>query len=275
MASDTPKNASDVVPSPDTLADEAKSHLVQGRLKEAEAAILSALDQPDKKATYYEILGRVWARQHRLSEATAAYRHALFLDSRFAVAHHRLGEILLKNGDLQDAEKELRLAIHFAPKSSAFHATLADVLLKQYFLDDAYSHLVTAIRRDRKNSRAHALMAKLLASQGDHRRAEQAIRVALELQTTPANYETLSGILEAQSRTAEAIGAMQEASRRNPKNKAYQSRLADLMAGNKATVAIDAPSGNDATPSATVSSSVRATGPMHRILELLHKMKVH
>jgi tetratricopeptide (TPR) repeat protein len=275
IASGTPENSSDGVRDADTLAAEAQSHLVKGRLKEAESAILSALDQPDKKATYYATLGRVWTLQNRTNEAKAAYRHALLLESKYAVAHYRLGELLLKTGELPEAEKELRLAIHFAPKSSAFHSTLADVLLNQYFLDDAQSQLVTAIRRDKKNTRAHVLMAKLLTMQGNYRGAEHEIRVALALQSTPANYETLSDILKAQSRTTEAIAAIQEACKRNPKNKAYQARLADLMASNGVTASMAAAPGKNAAPSALRNSSVPAAGLVHRIRAFLSKLKIH
>jgi predicted Zn-dependent protease len=85
------------------------------------------------------------------------------------------------------------------------------------------------------NAHIHIRISEEYKAAGRFREAEQAVRAALDLKPTAAAYHRLSQLLDAQSFTAEAVTAIQEACKLDPANRTYQKRLRQLTAGNAAS----------------------------------------
>ncbi len=72
---------------------EAQAMLAAGRPAEAEAIVVSLIDDDDRNASLFEALGYALADQQRIEEARSAFERALELNPRRASARQALGEL--------------------------------------------------------------------------------------------------------------------------------------------------------------------------------------
>ena len=212
------------------LAAQAESLVLDGRLSEAESAILLALKQNPTAPRYFMILGGIWTAQKRPRQALEAYQTAVRVEPASSPAHWRLGEALMRAGDLAKAESSLRRAIRLDPKVSPYHASLGALLMQQCFYEEAQASLNRAIRLDRKHPMARLYLAELLAMRGDMRGAEKTLKKARA--RAPHSIPVLAALCklyEGQERTEEAIVCARALIECQPKNAAYHFRLSNQL----------------------------------------------
>lgn len=113
----------------------------QGKLQEAEAQFLRAveLDPTNGKAHY--ALGFVYNEQNNVEKAMEAFRRAVKINPRDAKAHYGLGYIYDEKGMLNEAIGEFKKAIEINPNESRAHYNLGVIYEKKGMKEEAEREL--------------------------------------------------------------------------------------------------------------------------------------
>jgi serine/threonine-protein kinase len=184
----------------------------QGRLEEAKAELLKAIQFDAKNAPAHHNLGTVLSDQGRLEEAKAEYLKAIALDAKFARAHYNLGIVLLDQGRLEQAEAEFLKAINLDTKFALPHDGLGNALARQGRMKEAQAEYQKAIGLNAKYAGAHYNLGLGLEKQGRLEEAKAEYQKAIELDPkfTRAHHN-LGNILSGQGRLEEAKAEYQKA----------------------------------------------------------------
>jgi predicted O-linked N-acetylglucosamine transferase (SPINDLY family) len=155
-----------------------KRALAAGRLDEAVAAFLEALEREQNAPETLFNLGVALAQQKNFSAAADAFRGATLLKPDFAEAHANLGAAWRSLGRFDAAEASLRTALRLAPDHGGAQANLGLLVFDQGRTAEAIAVYDRALERD--PGQLPAWRNRIAAVLYDPRRDEGAHRQLLE-----------------------------------------------------------------------------------------------
>ena len=204
--------------------------LRKGEFREAEEELRTAIRISPNVSDFHASLGEVLLEQGWNKESHASLRRAIRLDRKSPRPREVVGKLLAAKRDFRGAEKALAKAHALDSDSRSVLANLAKVFEERGKSDKAIACTKKILALDPSDADSHVRISRQYQQAGRLDEAEQAIRAALALQPSAAYHDSLSRILVAQSRASEAIAAMSEACRLDPKSQVFRSRLANLTA---------------------------------------------
>ncbi len=127
---------------------EAKRHLGEDRLDDAERDARRALELAGESFQAHLILGEVLFVRKDYAGAAASFREATRLDPGNGSTWHALATCLLARGNLDEAVETFRTAARYLPESAKVQRDLGDALARAGRTDEALIHLRQAVRLD-------------------------------------------------------------------------------------------------------------------------------
>ena len=196
--------------------DNAQAHnnlgIVHYERQEFEAAVASyrrALELKPGMAEALNNLGNALRGTGDREGAFHAYRQALAQRDSYPEAHNNLGTLLQQDGETEQAEQELRTAIAQNPSYIDAHNNLAQLLSSQKRNVEALAVLADALRLQADNVQTLVLTAKVQLGRGNLEAAEQAARLALQVDEEGADALTVLGqVLHDRDRFDEAVDVL-------------------------------------------------------------------
>ncbi|HEX5272368.1 MAG TPA: tetratricopeptide repeat protein [Gemmataceae bacterium] len=141
--------------------NDAKRHLGDGRLAEAESSARRAVEAAPQSFQAHQILGEVLFVRRDYAGATAAFREAVRLDPGNGSVHHALAHALLAGGELEGAIDSFRTAARYLPESAKAQRDLGDALARAGRTDEAAEHLRQAVRLDPADEEARRRLTEV------------------------------------------------------------------------------------------------------------------
>ena len=189
----------------------------QGKVDEAKAHYLAALDVYPSFPEAHFNLGDLSGAEGRTEEALAQYRAAVEAKPDFAEAHNNLSNLLAKRGDGQQALKYATEAIRLRPNYPQAHFNCGNALSLLGKVAEAAAEYSTALRLKPDYAEAHYNLGGTLFLLGKTDEAAAHLSEAARLQPANAAAHTKLGlILARQGQTGEALMHYQEALRLQP-----------------------------------------------------------
>jgi tetratricopeptide (TPR) repeat protein len=183
--------------------DDARAHInlgnalrAEGRLDEAIAHYVEALDMEPDNAGAHLNLGNILQARGKLDEASAHYQKALEIESDNANAHVNLGNILRARGNLDEAAAHYQKALAIKPDHAGAHVNLGNILQARGNLDDSMAHYRKALEIEPAHAAAHINLGNVLQALGQFEGAIAHYRQAVPL--APGNaalYNNLAGAI--------------------------------------------------------------------------------
>jgi len=133
----------------------------RGRLDEAEAHLLRAIDIEPTYPEGYDNLGILLDRRGKIDEAIERYRQALRLDPRYAYSHNNLGISLAEQGRLDEAIASFTEAIRLKPGFARAHFNLGVAYARSGDRERAIAALREASRLDPSDADIRKALATL------------------------------------------------------------------------------------------------------------------
>ena len=118
----------------------------RGRMDEAVAQYLAALEISPRSARASTNLGLALVRLGRMDEALKRLRDAVSFDPAFVAAHYNLANALAQAGRLEEAVSEFAAAVKLQPNEAALHNELGIALAETGRLPEAIAEFREAIR---------------------------------------------------------------------------------------------------------------------------------
>jgi len=203
----------------------------RGRLEEAAASFLRALELQPEFAEAHNNLGDLELELARFDAAAASCRRAIEIRPDYAEAHLNLGKALLRLGDAGRSVESCRRAIEIRPDFAEAHNSLGNALLYLSGFDEAIAAFRRALAIDPGFAEAHANLANASRSIG---RLDEAVagyrRALLAKPDFVSAYTELGTALRLQRRTADAESGCREALRIRPDSAATLAVLAEVRA---------------------------------------------
>jgi tetratricopeptide (TPR) repeat protein len=187
-----------------------------GAREEAVACYRRALELRPGMAEALNNLGNALRATGDSEGAMEAYRQALTQRSIYPEAHNNLGALLQQDGKFEDAEGELRTAIAQNPRYIEAHNNLAQLLSSRKRDVEALAVLGEALKLG-PDLQTLVLTAKVQLGRGNLEAAEQAARLALEIdQESAAALTVLGQLLHDKDRYDEALEVLGQALKAAP-----------------------------------------------------------
>ena len=225
----------------------------RGKLVEAQLALTTAIQLDPKSAQAHSNLGIVHFDREEYEEAAGAYEKAIALQPIFPEAHNNLGNAyralerraeaiacyqravtqreaypeaynnmataLRDAEDFESAEHAYRKAIALKPNYIDAYNNLSILLLHKDRTDEALRVLGDALKLDEKNVKTLLNVAKVQLKRNAYAIAEQAARLALEVEPDKAEaYGILGQIFHELDRHEEALGFIAQAIKLDPES---------------------------------------------------------
>jgi tetratricopeptide (TPR) repeat protein len=190
----------------------------QGRVKEATAMALKAVElEPDHCAIHYN-LGNLYAGQGRFDSADQHFKEALRLCPNYAEVNTNYGQLLAEQGNIEAGIEFFRRAVDLNPAISRAHLNLGVALAKQGRLDDAIPPLQRAVHLSPEYPEASYYLGSVYAAKNLHAKAVDSFNQALRIQAdfAPAHQSMAELLLllgnkeEAQRHYQEALRLMKQ-----------------------------------------------------------------
>ena len=186
------------------------------QFEEAVACYRRALELKPGMAEALNNLGNALRATGDSEGAMEAYRQALTQRSIYPEAHNNLGALLQQDGKFEDAEGELRTAIAQNPRYIEAHNNLAQLLSSRKRDVEALAVLGEALKLG-PDLQTLVLTAKVQLGRGNLEAAEQAARLALEIDEESADALTVLGqLLHDKDRYEEALAVLGQALKAAP-----------------------------------------------------------
>lgn len=190
----------------------------KGRVEEAIAAWLKALELEPKDGKALNNLGGLLLRQGRFEEAELTLRQAIASDPDTSSARDNLALIVFRKGAAAEAIRLWERAIELDPLSLEAHSNLAGALLMTGRPVDAVAYLQIAVKIDGTRSQVLSNLAWVLATCPDAsvRRGAEAVDLAkraveLTKSADPIALDVLGAAYAEAGRFTEAIASVEKA----------------------------------------------------------------
>ena len=164
----------------------------------------------------------------RLEQAQAAYLRAIELNAQNGDLHRRLGMSYVASGDDAKALAAFRRAVALEPGYYRNHVELGAYHSRKAAYQEALIHFAKAAELEPLEVSGHFAMATAYASLGRFADAEKAVRTAIDIQETPAALNNLGYYLTIQGRDQEALPYFNRALRWWPERYLLWLNLGDV-----------------------------------------------
>ena len=199
-------------------------HYERKQFEEAVASYRRALDLRPGMAEALNNLGNALRGIGDRHGALEAYRDALAQRTLYPEAHNNLGTLLQQDGKMEEAEEELRTAIAQNPRYIDAHNNLAQLLSSQRRDVEALAVLADSLKLQADNVQTLVLTAKVQLGRNNLEAAEQAARIALQVDEESADALTVLGqVLHERDRFDEALELLDRAVATAPENAEAQN----------------------------------------------------
>jgi tetratricopeptide (TPR) repeat protein len=186
----------------------------QGKVTEAIAAALQALQvDPDLGVAHYN-LGNLYAAQGKFDIAKQYFERAMAIYPNYADVRTNYGQLIAERGDLETGIRYFRQAIRLNPAITRAHLNLGVALAKEGRLEEAIQPLRRAAELNPDAPEASYYLGSVYAAQNRYADAAAAFDRALQIRPdyVPA-HQSLAELLVLQGRKVEAMQHYQEALR--------------------------------------------------------------
>ncbi|MDF0554112.1 tetratricopeptide repeat protein [Kamptonema sp. UHCC 0994] len=187
------------------------------QLKKAETAAdcwYQALILDPKWATAEEhlTLGNTLVEQGKLEEATACYLQAIQINPNLVQAYHNLGEIFTSKNKFEEAIAYYRQAITLKPDAFGSHHSLGKLLAAKGNIDEAIACQHKSLEINPNYVRAYHSLGNVLVQKGELDSAIAYYSKAIELNPNYCwSYNSLGDVFLKQERWDQAINSYQKA----------------------------------------------------------------
>ena len=176
-----------------------------GKMQDAVAALLKAIQLDPDMSEAHNNLGVIWSAQDP-AKADQAFREAIRIQPDYADAHSNLGNLLLSRGDLTQARQQIELSLRLRPADAPTRYSYAMVLGRTREIDAAQSELETALQADANFLDAHLLLGDLLMAKGQTQAALPHYRESVRIQPQSGRAQLSLG--SALAAVGDATGAL-------------------------------------------------------------------
>ncbi len=177
-----------------------------GRLNDAVAEYLIALQLDPNRSETHNDLGVAYAKQGRLDDAIREYAVALRLRPSDPSIRYNFGNAYLRQGRIEEAIREYHIALERDPEFPDIHNNLGNAYVQQGRFDDAINEYRIALKLDPENPDIHTNLGVVYARQGRLDEAIQKYLIALRFnQSLPDAHYNLGVAYARQNRLDEAI----------------------------------------------------------------------
>ena len=189
-----------------------------GRPVDAEAALRQALVIDPTSVPAMQEAFALYDRQGRAAEMKPMIQVALRKNPHSAMHHIWLGLVLRRQDDLKGAEAEFKRAVEAAPDLVGALANLGSLYLQEGRADDAVTVLQQALRQDARNPESRTNLIVALGMKRDLEGARRLVKDAEGMgQRVPLFYNALAYALHFNGRNQEALDALRESLRIDPR----------------------------------------------------------
>ena len=190
----------------------------QGRVAEAKAHLLRALERDPSRKDAHHGLALILREEQKVDEAVEHWREALRTDPAYFKAHLSLGLVLIEAGDAAESARHLAEAVRLRPKDPFANYSHGQALERQGKIEQAAAHYRRAMDTDAEYVPALVGLARLLV-RADHPKlydVESATELAekaaeLTLHDDPLALEALGEAHAATGRFREAAAVVERA----------------------------------------------------------------
>lgn len=190
------------------------------------AASAKEAPQPKILPDTHFAAGRLFERQGLAEKAIQQYRKAIAVNHTYGDAHHRLGVLLSATGRHEEALPMLRRAAVLKPGSAVVHNDLGFELMFHQAWSEAEQEFRRSVQLMSRYPRAHVNLGLALSQQG---RFDEALAAFREVLPEPDAHYNLALLLRGQQRYAQAVEALHTVLRIDPKFRAAQAQLDQIM----------------------------------------------
>jgi tetratricopeptide (TPR) repeat protein len=173
------------------LAD-ARNHLAEKRLTQAETTTRAAFRLSPNTAEVHDTLGLILRHRGQATQAIDAFRRAIDLDPNFVEAIVHLGQAYKQLGRLDDAAYGFLRAIEIKPDFAQAHFQLGLLFQLRYQYEDAIACYRRCLQINSRDSLSYANLGIAQLMQGLLAEATENLRVAIAL--NPEEIHALDGL---------------------------------------------------------------------------------
>ena len=200
-----------------------------GRLDEAVQQYLEAKRLAAQEPSIRNNLGNTYCDKGEFDNAIAEFRELYRRNPEWTAGHNCLARAYMAKHDYPAAVRELEAAILINPNGAVEHRVLGQALLLSGKDEEALHELRLAVSLNPKSALAHHYLGTALVNTQQLEQAEKEFREALNLEPSAQNHYSLAACLMALNRYGEALGELEIASRLDPGQELYRTRLQELV----------------------------------------------
>ena len=197
----------------------------EGKLDEATVEFRAALRLKPDEASVRSNLGNTLCDKEDFDSAIVEFKELYRQSPDWEGGHNCLARAYMAKRDYPAAVRELRAAIAQNPAGAAEYRVLGQALLLTGQDEEALAVLRKAVTLNPESALGHRYLGTALVNNQDLEGAEKEFREAVRLQPSGENHYSLAACLMALNRYDEALGELEIASRLDPKQNLYRTRM--------------------------------------------------
>jgi len=201
----------------------------QGRLDEAVTEYLEAKRLAPREASIRNNLGNTYCDKSDFDRAITEFQDLYRQNPEWEGGHSCLARAHMAKRNYGAAIDELRAAIRQNPAGAAEHRVLGQALLLAGKDQEALHELQVAVSINPDSALAHHYLGTALVNTQQLAEAEKEFRHALRLEASAQNHYSLAACLMALNRYEEALGELETASRMDPSQDLYRTRMQEVV----------------------------------------------
>lgn len=209
----------------------AESSLAQGKLDEAYAACLKALNSQPEFAPAYKTIGNILQAKGDIEAAKNYYFKAITIFPDFAEAHANIGSIYAKQRDWEKAFFYYQKAIHIKPNLTIVYRNLAKVCecTEKEELATEYTYKALILEPESATAIEHLNIGKKLLELNKIEAAIKCYRNAVKINPNlSAGYQNLGELLVKNGELESALIALRQGIKIDAKNPRYYYLLGEV-----------------------------------------------
>ena len=201
----------------------------QGKLDEAIEEYRIAKGLNPSEASVRNNLGNTLCDKEDFDGAIAEFKDLYRQSPEWEGGHNCLARAYMAKRDYPSAIRELEAAIIANPAGAAEHRVLGQALLLSGRDAEAVKALRQAVALNPESGLAHHYLGTALVNTQQLAEAEKEFRQALRLEPSAQNHYSLAACLMALNQYEEALGELEIASRMDPSQNLYRSRMREVV----------------------------------------------
>ena len=197
----------------------------EGKMDEAAAEFRAALRLRPDEASVRSNLGNTLCDKEDFDNAIVEFKELYRQSPEWEGGHNCLARAYMAKREYPAAIRELRAAIAQNPAGAAEYRVLGQALLLTGQDEEALTVLRKAVTLNPESAVGHRYLGTALVNNQDLEGAEKEFREAVRLMPSGENHYSLAACLMALNKYEEALGELEIASRLDPKQNLYRTRM--------------------------------------------------